>query len=273
MSKTGNNIIFRSVDWSNPDDIVANANVDSGSDLVELDPVKGGIITRGHSKIYVFRNDLHTFPAESFQTMQIHGKNGAVLLSDKYFNNVRMIYDVVITEDFATVYREMMNALAKVRGYGLLYDTINKGEWYKACFHESTTPKVSRDGKTAKFQLVFDRTPERYTGRGYTTLRVTNNTANGTIGTGSTLPQYPMFVINSNGNTTLTIGNKSITVTGVIGPFVVDCETQEVYYKGNNYNNKTVLNSSEFPRLDSNGKDVTVTGVNSVLCIAKSYRL
>ena len=45
MSKTGNNIIFRSVDWSNPDDIVANANVDSGSDLVELDPVKGGIIT------------------------------------------------------------------------------------------------------------------------------------------------------------------------------------------------------------------------------------
>lgn len=273
MSKTGNNIIFRSVDWSNPDDIVANANVDSGSDLVELDPVKGGIITRGHSKIYVFRKDLHTFSAESFQTMQIYGKNGAVLLSNKYFPNVRMIYDVIITDDFSNVYREMMNALAKVRGYGLLYDTFDSEEWYKACFHETTTPVISQDGKTGKFQLVFDRTPERYVGRTYGMLRVSNNTASGTIGTNSTLPQYPMFVINSRGNTTLTVGNKSITVSGVNGTFIVDCETQEVYYNGNNYNSRTTLNSAEFPRLESGGRDVTVTGVNSVLCIAKSYRL
>jgi phage-related protein len=114
-------------------------------------------------KAYIFAKEIDTVPQRDCKEVVIPGRHGTFIIDNGRYENVDHVYDVILKSDTAEEdYIRFRNELAVQVGYQRLSDTIAKGEYYEARLAEVTEPVTTRDRTGIKFEVVFDRKPNRY---------------------------------------------------------------------------------------------------------------
>ena len=112
--------------------------------------------------VTVAPDDLEQAPAREFQVIPTPGRNGNILVDNQKYPNVERTYWVLIPANFATVYRQLREALLSVSGYARLTDAWNTDEFYEAYVSADLGTTVSRNRDMGKVLVTFSRKPQRF---------------------------------------------------------------------------------------------------------------
>ena len=167
--------------------------------------------------VLLFDKSTSTSPKKDYTVTAIPGRNGDYVMSNKRVANVQQIYDVLIPDRFDENYADLRNFLLSRDGYCKLEDTIHPNEYYMAYFFDVITPilpKRSRD--MGKFQLVFNRKPQRWIDSGADEYILRNNSSNVTTTILNPTPYgcYPMLMLTGtamSSGVTVTVGNNRVS--------------------------------------------------------------
>lgn len=210
---------------------------------------------------YVFAKDNDSTRGRIYETLQIHGRDGALLIDSEYHPNVTHSYDIIIVDNFETNYKRLRAFLQSNIGYKRLEDTINEDEFYMACFHpDMLTPVTDMRRESGKATLTFDRKPQRYLKTGESVLTFTTA---GTITNPTLFESRPLIRIYGSG--TVGIGHSFVQVQNVNNYVDIDCDLEDAYEGAINKNNDTILSDNVFPTLASGDNGLTLgTGITKV---------
>ncbi len=166
-------------------------------------------------------------PALEYDEYAVSGKNGLYLLPQNRFPNVRHAYSGLIYENFDENYSALKNHLLSAVGYQTLTDSFHPDEFYQAVFRSELEVTVSGDRNQGKFEIEFERNPERYLTSGTTFIEYT--TSGATITNPTRFNSRPVILINGNGR--VGIGSYAVTIDASNGNthIYVDCDLMECY--------------------------------------------
>ena len=220
---------------------------------------------------YIFNDSTDNAPVFEYETEQIPGRNGDLILNRNRRPNVQHTYNVIIESDIDTNFPAFKSALLNVDGYAKLEDSFHSGEFYLAYLSDNIEPRLTRQRDAVKFSLVFNRKPQRFLDTGET---VTTLTATGTISNPTSLNSKPLLRVYGTG--TLGIGNYSLTISTANGYTDIDCDMMECYkdtYATNCNANVTFANYA-FPQLLPGTNAVSLgTGITKVEITPRWYVL
>lgn len=193
-----------------------------------------GVDSRTFGAIAFF-NDVDSSPIKEYTTSVIPGRSGDFLLNDRRFANIAQVYDVVIPTNFETNYANLRAFLLSRDGYCRLEDTSHPDEFYQAYFSEQIKPRVSRDRDIGRFQITFNRKPQRWLKSGEEEIALAININNQTVTNPTRFATYPLLYfhfgaspqlsINVNGTNIIKTDN-SIAANRYV---YIDLETLQCY--------------------------------------------
>ena len=110
----------------------------------------------------VFENDTFSSPEKDYEVATVPGRSGDFLLKNRRFQNITHVYDVIIYRNFQRNYENLRAFLLSRDGYCRLEDSLHPDEFYTAYFSGQIQPEMTRDREMGKFQLTFNRKPQRW---------------------------------------------------------------------------------------------------------------
>lgn len=110
--------------------------------------------------IEVFFKDIDHTPKRVYERIEVPGRNGAVLIDEKRYEDVSVTYDCVALNDADR--SSFVNALAAQIGYHRLQDSFNSDEFYSAVFDGDVDPNVTSDREKSTFSIYFTRSAQRF---------------------------------------------------------------------------------------------------------------
>lgn len=131
--------------------------------------VFGNVDSRDYN-IEVFFKDVDHTPKRVYEVREVPGRNGAIYIDQKRYEDVPVTYDCVALDDADR--KEFVNALAACLGYNRLEDSFNSDEFYNAVFDDDVDPHVTADRSQSTFTLHFTRSAQRYLKEGETAVSV-----------------------------------------------------------------------------------------------------
>lgn len=206
-----------------------------------------------HYGLYICGSGTYDAPKRVVDEISIDGRNGTLTIDRGRYENVNHIYPKSLIINYENNIERVRNWLSSLKGYIRLEDTYHPNEFYLARYIGPFEPEVWRDGSVAKFDLKFDRKPQRFLKTGEIIKQFTST---GSIVNPTLNDAKPLIRIYGNG--TVGIGDKNITVSGNTEPYVdVDCEIMDCFKGTTNLNSKVSL--TEFPIL-KNGSNGILLG-------------
>lgn len=183
---------------------------------IRNDLVFGNVSARAYD-VYVSGEGVYEAPSRVVETVDIPGRNGALLLDKGAFENITIEYPCFVfgesQGDFRRKINAYKNALMSQVGYQRLSDTYNPNEYREAVFIEGFEADVSSYGQVAEFTLKFYCKPQRFLLSGESDTEVENGD---TIVNPTEYEAKPLLKIYGYGSVTL--NDKSITLqSGVLG--------------------------------------------------------
>ena len=110
--------------------------------------------------IEVFFKDVDRTPKRVYKSIDVPGRNGAVLIDENRYEDVPVSYDCIALLDADR--QAFVNALAAQTGYKHMQDSFNDDEFYSAVFDGDVDPNITKDRVQSTFSIYFTRTPQRY---------------------------------------------------------------------------------------------------------------
>lgn len=201
----------------------------------------------------------HTFnsPQRDVTKVSVPGRNGDLVQDNGRFLNSQIAYNVVAMSDFVNTAKSVRNWLLSVTGYARLEDTYHPDHYRMARVADVIEFETSAYNATGKASITFDCMPQRFLKSGET---ATSFTGSGTITNPTPFPSKPLIRVRGSGNCSVTIGNQTITLTGVSGYIDIDCDTMNCYNGSANKNANVTLGSQGFPTLKSGSTGVSFSG-------------
>lgn len=174
-----------------------------------MDKFVFGDVDTENFRAYVFPKEVDSVPVREYEEITIPGRNGTYIIDGGRYENVEHIYDVILKSDTAEAdYISLKNKLSTMIGYHKLSDTIAPGEYYEARLSEITTPVTTPERDGIKFEVVFDRKPQRFLLSG----EVEEQLESGEFITNPTLfDASPLLMVYGSGD--ITFGDKTISIT------------------------------------------------------------
>ena len=142
--------------------------------------------------------------------------------------------------------------------YQTLTDTYDTSYFRKAVYVSplNVTDILDVAGRAT---ITFDCMPQRFLTSGLTVLTPQSNT----LINNPYQPSLPIITLSGNG--TLTVGSRTVTISGNSGTLTLDSERQTAEVGGNNANNLITLGGGGFPILVSGGTNIKWTsGISNV---------
>lgn len=194
--------------------------------------VYDGVDSR-HFGIYLFDKDTYGGYAREYESIDIPGKSGSVLIDGKRYANKGHSYSCIIIDDAEKNMNALRAFLFSRQGYCRLEDTIHPEEFYQAVYRDEFTPVFSQDKKMVKFELNFERKPQRWLKVGDQqpiVLHGADLSGDGvTIRNPTLFPAYPLII--TTGGKVLYVGTTKVTVHATAGAMTyIDCDLMEAYY-------------------------------------------
>lgn len=167
--------------------------------------VFGDVDSRDYN-IEVFFKDVDHTPKRVYEIVEVPGRNGAIYIDQKRYEDVPVTYDCIAPDDADR--KEFVNALAALLGYNRLEDSFNSDEFYNAVFDDDVDPHVTADRSQSTFTLHFTRSAQRYLTDGETAVSVDDGD---TLTNPTLFEAHPLLMVEGYG--TITFGGHTIRLT------------------------------------------------------------
>ena len=206
--------------------------------------------------VWISGGGTYDAPARDVQTEAIPGRNGAVTFDNGRFENIQLTYPAFISLRFQPRVDGFRAFLLSQKGYQRLEDTYHPDEYRLAIFHSGLTVETTPRNLAGRFDITFDCKPQRFLKSGESFISVSSGVALYNPTRFTALP-----LIRANGNGSLTIGDKTITISGNSGQIYLDCDLQDAYLGSTNKNRFV---TPDFPALNPGDNPVTISGLTDV---------
>lgn len=220
-------------------------------------------------------------PERDVEYIEVPGRNGTLLLDNGRWHDVDIVYPCLLLNDFKTDFPAFRAWLMSKVGKFVLTDTYDTTHFRRASFRGGFEPETAIRMTAGKFEVVFRSQPQLFlnSGNSYQTIGSSGSTITNPTNFVS-LPVIRVTFSSATRNGTVTVGGKTITITGAgASPLYIDCEGQNATYLsgGNiavNQNSKISLTSGEFPSLPVGNSVVSWTGnISSVAILPRWWTL
>lgn len=219
--------------------------------------------------VALFEVNTESAAAQEYDRQSIPGKSGDFLLRMNRFPNVEHVYAGIVYTDYASNISAFKGALLSQNGYQRLEDSFHTDEFYLASYQEVLEIEKSKDGSIGRFEIVFDRKPQRFLKSGET---VTTLTASGTINNPTQFDAKPLLRVYGAG--TVGIAGNSILITSADTYTDIDCEIMEAYKGTLSRNGSVQVQGYDFPVLHPGSNGITLgSGITRVEITPRWWRL
>lgn len=206
--------------------------------------------------IFIEHRPVVSFPKRIIESISIPGRSGNLLFDTGAYENVTVTYQVAYKGNVRSVGRDIATWLYQ-NDYLTLTDSYDSSYFRKAVYVSplNITDIIAVAGRAT---ITFDCKPQRYLLSGQTVLSPTK----GSSISNSYQPSLPIITLSGNG--TLTVGSRTVTISGNTGTLTIDSERQTAEVGGNNANNLITLGDG-FPVFNTGGTTITwTTGISNV---------
>ena len=126
----------------------------------------GGVDSSDYG-IYISGEGVYNAPERSVELVNVPGRNGAIVLDQGRYNNIKVTYPAMVLEADQEHFRERLsefrNAILSQKGYQRLEDSYHPDEFRMGVYHDglevSDILTLARGGN---FELIFDCKPQRW---------------------------------------------------------------------------------------------------------------
>ena len=216
----------------------------------------------------VFEKNTHGSPARLYDVQEIPGRNGALLIDNKKYNNTTHEYGCIFYTSMLGNLQNFRNFLVNTAGYKRLEDSIHADEFYLAAYRASVVPKIDDRRTMAKMTLTFDRKPQRFLKSGETAVTLTGN---GSITNPERTSAKPLMRLYGEG--TIQIGHYAIQVVSADEYTDIDCDMLEAYKGTASCNDKIRVIDHAFPVLAPGVNNIVLNGITRVEITPRWWRL
>lgn len=212
--------------------------------------------------IFIEHRPVLTFPKRVIESISVPGRSGNLLFDTGAYENVTLTYQVAYKGNVRSNGVDIATWLYQ-NDYLTLTDTYEPSYFRKAVYVSplNVTDIIAVAGRAA---ITFDCKPQRYLLSGLTAITPTS----GDDITNLYQPALP--IISLTGNGTLTVGSKTVTISGNTGTLVLDSERQTAEVAGNNANSLITL-SDGFPALENGDTTVSWDGTIANVSIVPNW--
>lgn len=194
-------------------------------------------------------------PARKQEKVSVPGRNGDILIQTDAFENVTQRYDIYISAEKPKLPRiaRLVAEWLCVKGYQRLEDSYFLDSYRLASYAGSLEIEniLNRFGRAS---IEFDCKPQRFLLDGEIVAEFTEA---GEIVNPTPFASDPLIKVIGNGSGTVTIGEKTISLTGISGYVFLDSDIQDAY-KG--LENKNASMTGDFLKIESGLQVVSFTG-------------
>lgn len=209
---------------------------------------------------YIGGKGTFNAPSRSVNMLDIPGRDGALVGTGSYLQNMQVTYQTLIWQDFDENYANLREFLLSKEGYKRLEDTFHPDEYRMAMFTGPIEPELTRQYDMGKFDIVFSVKPQRWLLSGE---KVKTFTASGTIKNPTLFRARPLIRIYGAGD--VGIGAETITVTAADGYTDIDCDAMESYKDSVSRNGYVRFSGNDYPTIGPGKVDITLgTGITKV---------
>lgn len=174
----------------------------------------GGINSLDYG-IYITGEGVYDAPNRAVEMVEIHGRNGALILDKGHFENIEIKYPCGSFGESGKTFEqritEFKNAVLSLKGYQRLTDTYATDVYRLASCANGFEVAPVQGGKAGEFDLVFNCKPQRFLTSGETLVTVANN---GTIINPTQFDSQP--VIQANGYGTFGFNGYEVTIENAV---------------------------------------------------------
>ena len=222
--------------------------------------------------IYVTGVSVYNAPVPVYDMITIPGRNGDLAMSGNRYANIEITYKCGAFADdqagFADIMADVREWLGSRKGYKVLEDDYNSGEYRLAVFRSGLEVDPAAYWQAGEFEIVFDCKPQRFLASGDTAVSFS---ADGTITNPTLFTARPIITVTGTGE--LTIGDTVITIGGTSNT-VIDCEMMECYDGTDSKNGDVSFSGYDFPILEPGANTIELgTGITAVSIVPKWWRL
>lgn len=191
-------------------------------------------------------NNVSNFGASSrvVEKVQIPYRNGDLLIDTGAYTNATVTYNIALIHNTVANTRAIASWLLAPKGYAILTDTYNSGEFRMAAYYNELDYTMSLLNMYGRATITFDCKPQRFLTSGQTETTLGSST---TLINPTEFDSKPLLMVTGNG--TFSINGYSITVADNSGDtLAIDCETMQCYRGTTNMNGSVTLTDG-FPVL------------------------
>lgn len=233
----------------------------------------GEIIVNGKSSadygVYLTDAGIYGMPERDSTSIQVNGRSGDLVIDNGRYKNKQTRFPCAILEDFKENYLDFIGYLLNQNGYARIETSFLPDEYILGRYIGEVEPTTSTDAQKGKFEILFDRKPQRYIIDGEEPVIYT---ANGTIANnynGKALPIVRVY-----GTGAVTIGGITITVNSVDSYVDIDSDMQDAYKGAVNCNGNITLNNDYFFELKPGNNNIVLgSGISKIEIIPRWWRL
>lgn len=237
--------------------------------------VFGEVDSRNHN-VWIYPSDIDSAPQREYSEVVIAGRNGTLTIDNGRYENIDHVYQgIIFSDNVETDLINFRNAMVSQIDYQRLEDSIHTDEFYEARFMEIFAPVIVEGRGAAKFEIKFNRKPQRFLVSGETIITVSSNTS---ITNETKFDARPLLEVTGYGN--LGIGDDTITIGGTSTSQVtfIDCDIMEAYSKSGSVitskNSQITLSGNDYPTLKVGANGITLASTMSRVKITpRWYRL
>ena len=219
--------------------------------------------------VYISGQGTFSAPARAYEFIDVPGRNGALVGTDKRLENLELTYPAFAYANFREAIRGFRSFLLSQVGYKRLVDTYHPDEFRLACYAGPFEPDVMKTNRAGTFDIVFNCKPQRYLISGETAQVLTET---GTVYNPTLFDAQPLIRVYGSG--TLRIGASTITVAQSTHEYIdIDCELMDAYNGATNCNSLIMLSSNDFPVLPPGETGISFTGITRVEITPRWWQL
>ena len=178
--------------------------------------------------VYLSGQGTFGAPSKAYTYHDVPGRNGALIGTEKRFNNIEVTYPAFIYANFKQNISDLRNFLLSRDGYVRLTDTYNSGEFRLASYVGAFEPEVTKKNDAGSFNIVFNCMPQRWLVSGETPITGSPRT----IQNNTQFPSKPLIrvygygFLNVNG---LEVYISNYLTAESVSFIDLDCETMQAF--------------------------------------------